>query len=235
LNEVQATKPDLNVEALGINMIGEESYNLFVTAARKLPWLQDTSQNSVWTKWDVTYRDVRIVDSLGRLRGVYNLTVHDLSSTNNYLELKQMFLAAARVTDTDKDGLADDWELLYFGNLAAKPADDPDHDGFDNRTEFVFGTNPVDARSTPSWSMNRRMTGPGVFADVTLRRRAGAWLDYLLDASPDLRQWQNNTASLSSPGQSRNLFDGTGCLEITIPVPAANPIEFFRARVVPKN
>lgn len=45
--------------------------------------------------------------------------------------------------DTDADGLPDDWELLYFGDISATPAGDPDGDGLSNLAEFEAGTNPT--------------------------------------------------------------------------------------------
>ena len=50
-------------------------------------------------------------------------------------------------SDSDGDGLADAWELQYFGNLAANAADDSDADGMSNLREFRAGTNPKDAQS----------------------------------------------------------------------------------------
>ena len=44
--------------------------------------------------------------------------------------------------DTDNDGLPDDWELAYFGNLLQSASDDFDKDGFSNIEEFKQGTNP---------------------------------------------------------------------------------------------
>lgn len=49
--------------------------------------------------------------------------------------------------DSDGDGLADSWELQYFGNLSANGAGDPDGDGVSNLREFIAGTNPTDAAS----------------------------------------------------------------------------------------
>lgn len=51
--------------------------------------------------------------------------------------------------DTDGDGLSDAWELTHFGNLAQTGVGDPDGDGFSNAQEFVAGTAPTSAASTP--------------------------------------------------------------------------------------
>jgi hypothetical protein len=47
------------------------------------------------------------------------------------------------VTDSDNDGLSDDWELKFFGNLDQGPADDPDNDGLTNEEELLLGTDPT--------------------------------------------------------------------------------------------
>jgi len=47
------------------------------------------------------------------------------------------------IKDTDRDGLDDDWEMKWFGNLAAGPADDPDRDGRSNAVEQALGSNPL--------------------------------------------------------------------------------------------
>jgi formylglycine-generating enzyme required for sulfatase activity len=57
-----------------------------------------------------------------------------------------VFSGAALALDTDGDGLPDDWELYYFGNLTTTdglPGQDFDADGFDDRDEFLYGTDPT--------------------------------------------------------------------------------------------
>jgi hypothetical protein len=46
-------------------------------------------------------------------------------------------------SDSDSDGLPDEWELLYFGNLAQDAAGDPDTDNLTNLAEFQSGSNPA--------------------------------------------------------------------------------------------
>ena len=48
--------------------------------------------------------------------------------------------------DTNGNAIADSWETLYFGGPAGAGADD-DGDGFDNRTEYLLGTDPTNALS----------------------------------------------------------------------------------------
>lgn len=50
--------------------------------------------------------------------------------------------------DADKDGLADSWELTYFGSVTNQAgALDRDGDRINNLTEFLEGTNPTNALS----------------------------------------------------------------------------------------
>jgi hypothetical protein len=48
-------------------------------------------------------------------------------------------------TDTDTDGMPNDWEQLYFGSTTSGSSTaDNDGDGMSNYGEFVAGTNPTD-------------------------------------------------------------------------------------------
>lgn len=64
LAELKSLKPDLNIEILGVNMSVRREYNYFITSiGSALPWLQDTDPQQVWSRWNVAYRDVRILNS----------------------------------------------------------------------------------------------------------------------------------------------------------------------------
>lgn len=54
----------------------------------------------------------------------------------------QLIINGIPITDSDADGLDDNWEMANFGNLAQGPKDDPDGDGWQNAREQVRGTNP---------------------------------------------------------------------------------------------
>ncbi len=83
------------IQILGINAAGLESGNPSITAGRALPWLQDTPEANVWAAWQVTFRDVVILDTENRPVAAYNLTVHDLADPASYAELKQLLTDAA--------------------------------------------------------------------------------------------------------------------------------------------
>ncbi len=58
-----------------------------------------------------------------------------------FAELARSALGPAR--DSDADGLADEWERHYFGNLSQTRQDDPDGDGFPNLIEWYRLTDPT--------------------------------------------------------------------------------------------
>ena len=51
--------------------------------------------------------------------------------------------------DVDEDGLPDDWERRYFGDLDYGCEDDPDEDGYTNCEEYQGGSDPTDENSLP--------------------------------------------------------------------------------------
>jgi predicted alpha-1,2-mannosidase len=53
------------------------------------------------------------------------------------------FAIACELTDSDKDGLADDWEQSQFGSLDYDANDDPDGDGLINLYEQATGSSPL--------------------------------------------------------------------------------------------
>jgi hypothetical protein len=82
------------VQLLGVNEAGHESGNADMVAGRTLPLLQDVAGADVWTRWAVEYRDVVIVDGASHRRGVFNVTVRNLSDPANRAALKAQLLGA---------------------------------------------------------------------------------------------------------------------------------------------
>jgi polyhydroxybutyrate depolymerase len=48
-----------------------------------------------------------------------------------------------KFNDTDEDGLPDEWEEQYFGNLSYGKEDDPDGDNYTNYDEYLRGSDPT--------------------------------------------------------------------------------------------
>lgn len=49
--------------------------------------------------------------------------------------------------DEDQDGMDDDWELKFFGDLDQTATNDFDLDGQDDLSEYIAGTNPTNSTS----------------------------------------------------------------------------------------
>lgn len=79
----------------GVNNQGEQAGNAEMCDGRTLPWLQDTRIARVWQSWQVTERDVVVLDADNKVIHVYNLTDHNLAVAANYAELRGILLTAA--------------------------------------------------------------------------------------------------------------------------------------------
>lgn len=61
-----------------------------------LPLLQDTEEVGAWTAWDVTWRDVVILDDENVPVATVNVTSQDLGTPEGYAALKELLLEVAR-------------------------------------------------------------------------------------------------------------------------------------------
>ncbi len=93
--ELDALQTQVPIRLLGVNEAGHESGNATITTGRVLPWLQDTPSDAVWSSWQVTFRDVVVLDGTGHRVAVYNLTTNDLSQPANYQALKSLLVSVA--------------------------------------------------------------------------------------------------------------------------------------------
>ncbi len=126
-------------------------------------------------------------------------------------------------TDSDADGLPDDWENFYFGDLAETTATDPDGDGADNAREWETGTNPDDAASSFRL-VNTTFDAEG---QALVRFAVAPSRSYRVEVSADLQNWAPANGSLSYPE--------TGIAEfreqrLSVP-PAPHPASYCRVVV----
>jgi hypothetical protein len=79
--------------------------------------------------------------------GMYTLSVeYDGSLQNDHQGYS--LLTSGMVSDMDGDGLPDHWEASHFLNVTGALASaDTDGDGFDNLSEYIAGSNPIDPDS----------------------------------------------------------------------------------------
>jgi len=100
----------------------------------------DTNAGPVdWTYWSTHH----FFESSA---GQWRVEIGDefLGAAGNVLALS-LLVTGIPITDTDNDGLDDDWERsrLGTGTLASGPQDDPDMDGYSNAKEQAMSTDPL--------------------------------------------------------------------------------------------
>ncbi len=72
---------------------------------------------------------------------VLELSDHAEGAFGNLLE-STLILHGPAITDSDTDGLEDDWETTHFTSLDSLPTEDPDKDGYSNAREQLMRTDP---------------------------------------------------------------------------------------------
>jgi len=77
---------------------------------------------------------------------VFQSLANDLIA-GDYNDRRDVFVVTLSLPDSDADGMDDDFEVSYFGNLERDGAGDMDNDGHTDRDEFLAGTNPTDNAS----------------------------------------------------------------------------------------
>ena len=86
--------PETGIAILGINGAGYGN-NEAICEGRDIPWLQDTQDDDWWGGWDITFRDVVILNRDGNEEAVFNLTEYNLGNPDEYAALKVLLLDIA--------------------------------------------------------------------------------------------------------------------------------------------
>ena len=116
-------------------------------------------------------------------------------------------LVAIAYPDTDGDGLPDYWESEHFWNPSSPNtgSGDFDHDGMNNRGEYLAGCNPTDPGSCFEFIETEGLEGGGIEV-----------------------RWKSIAGHYYGISRSVNLFDGFVPLETGIPATA--PVNMYRDR-----
>ena len=101
------------------------------------------------------------------------------TGTVTYAEL---IVHGVGITDRDRDGLDDAWEMRWFGSLDYGPQDDPDQEGCSNTREKVLGCDPTSPDA--AFQLELMQLAPG-FWRFSWPGRDGR--RYVLQQSSDLR------------------------------------------------
>lgn len=132
--DLESNNPELQIQLLGVNEWGHSVANAAASANSDLPLLQDVDgngdfQSDAWSSWQVTWRDVFIVDAQGEVVDIINLTTHDLRNTDNYGELKELIVETAELApttpllgDCNESGNVDATDLGCVNDVATRDA-----------------------------------------------------------------------------------------------------------------
>jgi hypothetical protein len=77
---------------------------------------------------------------------VFQSLANDLVA-NDYNDRRDLLVLTLGSADSDGDGMNDDWEVTYFGNLSHDGNADSDGDGASDLAEFRAGTDPTNLNS----------------------------------------------------------------------------------------
>jgi hypothetical protein len=124
--------------------------------------------SSKWYK-DGTKLIVTAVPSTGHMFDGWSGTVSSKERKLTVYTNQPLNLTAVFRPDSDRDGMDDDWEKAYIGNLEGKAADDNDGDGVSNMDEYRRRTNPAEAEVLV-YEVPSNWENPGVSNPYTVGR-----------------------------------------------------------------
>lgn len=136
----------------------------------------------------------RINLSTGYLEGyAYAANVGWLNLGSNYLVTTEL-----KMTDTDGDGISDQWEVLHFNALATADAtSDTDGDGVLDKDEYIANTDPTEPGSYLKITSHSYDSG---LTEVTLSFDCVAGRMYRIEYCEDLvAPWTDSSLGLFAP------------------------------------
>jgi len=144
-------------------------------------------------------------------------TRRDLADTSGLPRWPVMPFVQPLNDDTDGDGLSDEWERYFFGNLNATATNSATGDGIANLFKYALHLDPTvpGTMGLPKFSLTNGAANYNYC-------RARPELGYAVEASTNLFLWSTNGVS---QGQGTNV-----ATTASVPVSSA-PAQFFRLRV----
>ena len=127
----------------------------------------------------------------------------------NLGQLKAVFSFDLSTFDTDLDGLPDEWEDLYFGDIFSNGYEDTDGDGLTNLQEFASGSDPNNFYSQGEVTIipyltisggNNQIGGVGRYLPdpLSVQVRSGSSTGPLLDNAPVTLNVVSGSGSLAT-------------------------------------
>jgi Tol biopolymer transport system component len=112
--------------------------------------------------------------------------------------IRSLFLVRLGLGDSDGDGMDDDWEIRWFGDLTRDGTGDYDGDGVTDLDEFRTGTDPIDEDSVVRVSLIEAIPSGA----VRLIWPSVPGHTYVMQAKADLGSidWENLPGSVTATG-----------------------------------
>lgn len=135
---------------------------------------------------------------------IFESYASDIVANDRNLD-RDIFVVQLQSTDSDHDGLPDDWELTYFGDLSHDGSADTDGDGVSDGDEFRAGTSPIN-----STSILRAITVTGInSATTTIMWSAVPGKSYQVQYRDSFSGtgWTNLGASVVAKGSTAGVDD----------------------------
>ena len=132
--------------------LGDTTFNTLSTyTTRSAP----AKSGYIFTHWSISSTQAFTNrDRLGRAKESASAIIYEETTfTANYLSENE---------DTDADGIADGWEIYWYGDLSKNADSDTDNDGFTFAEELAAGTDPL--------MPDRSLEGGIVWADGSLEQ-----------------------------------------------------------------
>jgi len=121
----------------------------------------------------------------------------------DYNDGQDIFLVRFGSGDSDGDGMDDDWEIAYFGNLSRDGSGDFDGDGQTDLQEFRAGTDP-----TNNGSVLRAITVTQLSGRATLFWNAVAGRSYRVEFKQNVDDgWTTVSGQIQINGSTGSIED----------------------------
>ena len=147
-----------------------------------------------------------------------NLGWLELENSTEFLRIESL----PEPADSDLDGIADSWEILYASNLTSfSAASDADFDGLTDLEEYLAGTDPLD--SVDYLSVNVSVS-PAPRGSTLVWPTKPGYL-YFIDQRSTL-----GASALWSTASEKIVGNGSAA---TLTIPFANAYTFYRVRAYP--
>jgi hypothetical protein len=148
-----------------------------------------------------------------------DLVTNDFSGTADLFYFR---LSRADFVDTDNDGIDDNWEMQYFGDLSHDGTGDSDGDGQSDLQEYLAGTNPTDPNSV----FRGNLLAPSPNGAVVVTWKAQLGLSYRMQYKNRLEDptWLDLPSPAIVSGSTGSATDATA---------AGFQQRFYRVSIVP--